>query len=117
MLVRTGMYHFEGSRTALYRVRYVLAHTGTFHLVLPCTRCTGFQMRAQHLHVAAKETASESLLFLTQLFPSIMMDTDFESRHNHPSHCVTRPGGNSNLDFECHLLVQNESQNAGHELG
>ena len=44
MLVRTGMYRFEVSRTALYRVRYVLARTSTYHLVLPCTRCTGFQM-------------------------------------------------------------------------
>jgi hypothetical protein len=44
MLVRTGMYHFEVSRTALYRVRHVLARTSTYHLVLPCTRCTGFQM-------------------------------------------------------------------------
>ena len=35
---------FEVSRTALYRVRYVLARTSTYHLVLPCTRCTGFQM-------------------------------------------------------------------------
>ncbi len=44
MLLRTGMYHFEVSRTALYRVRYVLARTSTYHLVWPCTRCTGFQM-------------------------------------------------------------------------
>jgi hypothetical protein len=44
ILVRTGMYHFEVSLTALYRVRYVLARTSTYHLVLPCTRCTGFQM-------------------------------------------------------------------------
>jgi hypothetical protein len=44
MLVRTGMYHFEVSRTALYRVRYVLARTSTYHLLMPCTRCTGFQM-------------------------------------------------------------------------
>ncbi len=38
MLVCTGtsMYHFEVSRTALYRVRYVpwLARTSTYHLVL-----------------------------------------------------------------------------------
>jgi hypothetical protein len=34
MLVRTGMYHFEVSRTALYRVRYELARTSTYHLVL-----------------------------------------------------------------------------------
>ncbi len=46
MSVRTGMYHFEVSRTAMYRVRYVLAHTGTYRHVLPCTRCTGFQMNA-----------------------------------------------------------------------
>jgi hypothetical protein len=46
MLVCTGMYHFEVSRTALYRVRYVLARTSTYHRVLPCTRCRGFQMKA-----------------------------------------------------------------------
>ncbi len=46
MLVHTGMYHFEVSRTALYQVRYVLARNSTYHLVLPCTRCTGFQMLA-----------------------------------------------------------------------
>ncbi len=28
------MYHFEVSRTALYRVRYELARTSTYHLVL-----------------------------------------------------------------------------------
>ena len=45
MLVRTGMYHFEVSRTAMYRVRYVLVRTSTYRHVLPCTRCTtGFQM-------------------------------------------------------------------------
>ena len=44
MSVRTGMYHFEVSRTAMYRVRYVLAHTSTYRHVLPCTRYTGFQM-------------------------------------------------------------------------
>ncbi len=44
MSVRTGMYHFEVSRTALYQVRYVLARTSAYHLVLPYTRCTGFQM-------------------------------------------------------------------------
>jgi hypothetical protein len=46
MSVRTGMYHFVVSRTAMYRVRYVLARTSTYRLVLPCTRCTGFQMFA-----------------------------------------------------------------------
>jgi hypothetical protein len=45
MSVRTGMYHFEVSRTAMYRVRYVLVRTSTYRHVLPCTRCTGFQMR------------------------------------------------------------------------
>jgi hypothetical protein len=46
MSVRTGMYHFEVSRTALYPLRpgYVPARTSTYHLVLPCTRGTGFQM-------------------------------------------------------------------------
>ena len=44
MSVRTGMYHFEVSRTAMYRVRYVLVRTSTYRHVLPCTRCTGFQM-------------------------------------------------------------------------
>jgi hypothetical protein len=70
MLARTGMYHFEVSRTALYRVRYVLARTSTYHLVLPrpvpCirSRCTGlgFQMRSQ-----AIVAASESLLSLFKL--------------------------------------------------
>jgi hypothetical protein len=38
------MYHFEVSCTTMYRVRYVLVRTSTYHLVLPCTRCTGFQM-------------------------------------------------------------------------
>ena len=44
MLVRTGMYHFDVSRTALYPLRYVPARTSTYHLVLPRTRGTGFQM-------------------------------------------------------------------------
>ena len=48
MSVRTGMYHFEVSRTAMYRVRYVLARTSTYRHVLPCTRCTGFQMYEYH---------------------------------------------------------------------
>jgi hypothetical protein len=38
MSVRTGMYHFEVSHTALYPLRYVPAPTSTYHLVLPCTR-------------------------------------------------------------------------------
>ncbi len=46
MLVRTGMFHFEVSRTALYPLAYAPAHTGTYHLVLPYTRGTGFQMFA-----------------------------------------------------------------------
>ena len=46
MSVRTGMYHFEVSRTAMYRVRYVLVRTSTYRHVLPCTRCTGFQMNS-----------------------------------------------------------------------
>ncbi len=41
---RTGMYHFEVSHTAMYRVSYVLVRTSTYRHVLPCTRCTGFQM-------------------------------------------------------------------------
>jgi hypothetical protein len=36
MSVRTGMYHFEVSRTAMYRVRYVLVCTSTYRHVLPC---------------------------------------------------------------------------------
>jgi hypothetical protein len=47
MSVRTGMYHFEVSRTAMYRVRYVLVRTSTYRHVLPCTRCTGFQMEGR----------------------------------------------------------------------
>ncbi len=39
------MYHFEASRTALYRVRRVLARTSTYHLVLP-----GFQMEMSYVH-------------------------------------------------------------------
>ena len=35
LFVHTGMYHFEVSRTAFYRVRYVLARASTYHLVLP----------------------------------------------------------------------------------
>ena len=51
MSVRTGMYHFEVSRTAMYRVRYVLAaRTSTYRHVLPCTRCTGFQMISANAH-------------------------------------------------------------------
>ncbi len=48
MSARTGMYHFEVSRTALYPLAYVLARTRTYHLVLTYhdTRGhgTGFQM-------------------------------------------------------------------------
>ncbi len=37
MSVRTGMYHFEVSRTAMYQVRYVLAHTRVaVHTVMYC---------------------------------------------------------------------------------
>ena len=54
MSVRTGMYHFEVSRTALYPLRYVPARTSTYHLVLPCTRCKGFQMSSPVDHVQPK---------------------------------------------------------------
>jgi hypothetical protein len=53
------MYHFEVSRTALYRVRYVLARTSTYHLVLPCTRCTGFQLTCRF-----KCAHMESLIYI-----------------------------------------------------
>jgi hypothetical protein len=55
LLVRTGMYHFEVSRTALYQVRYVLACTSTYHLVRPCTRCTGFQIMT-HWYLAGESS-------------------------------------------------------------
>jgi hypothetical protein len=44
MLLCTGMHHFEVSSTALYPLAYVPARTSTYHLVLPCTRGTGFQV-------------------------------------------------------------------------
>ncbi len=60
MSVLTGMYHFEVSRTALYPLAYVLAHTGTYHLVLPYTRghgdtvqdsrCQQFQVTSVYVH-------------------------------------------------------------------
>ncbi len=40
----TTSYNNTASRTALYPLRYVPACTSTYHLVLPCTRGTGFQM-------------------------------------------------------------------------
>ena len=46
MSVRTALYQFVVSCTALYPLAYVLAHTSTYHLVPPCTRGTGFQMAA-----------------------------------------------------------------------
>jgi hypothetical protein len=55
MSVRTGMYHLEVSRTAMYRVRYVLVRTSTYRHVLPCTRCTGFQMCAVLNHVLGRQ--------------------------------------------------------------
>jgi hypothetical protein len=58
MLERSDLYHFEVSRTALYRVRYVLARTSTYHLVLPCTRGTGFQMDRLWERVALPHTMS-----------------------------------------------------------
>jgi len=42
--VCTGMYNFDISRTASYPEEDVLVCTSTYHLVLPCTRGTGFQM-------------------------------------------------------------------------
>ncbi len=46
-LVCTGMYNFsfQVSCTALYPEEDVLVRTSTYHLVLPCTRGTGFQMK------------------------------------------------------------------------
>jgi hypothetical protein len=43
--VCTGMYNFAFSRTASYPEEDVLVRTRTYHLVLPCTRGTGFQMK------------------------------------------------------------------------
>ena len=42
--VCTGMYNFDISRTAMYPEKDVLVCTSTYHLVLPRTRGTGFQM-------------------------------------------------------------------------
>ena len=44
VLVCTGMYNFDISRTASYPEEDVLVCTSTYHLVLPRTRGTGFQM-------------------------------------------------------------------------
>ena len=46
VLVCTGMYNFDISRTASYPSpeEDVLVCTSTYHLVLPRTRGTGFQM-------------------------------------------------------------------------
>ena len=40
------MYNFDISRTAMYPEEDVLVCTSTYHLVLPRTRGTGFQMKA-----------------------------------------------------------------------
>jgi hypothetical protein len=68
MLVRTGhcMYHFEVSRTALYPRRYVPARSSTYHLVLPCTRGTGFQMICAFLLAKLEEHSSGGHLELCQ---------------------------------------------------
>jgi hypothetical protein len=60
MSVRTALYQFVVSCTALYPLAYVLAHTSTYHLVPPCTRGTGFQMAAD---VAALARAVSGLRF------------------------------------------------------
>ena len=44
-LVCTGMYNFAFPCTALYPEEDVLVRTSTYHLVLPCTKGTGFQMQ------------------------------------------------------------------------
>jgi hypothetical protein len=67
MSVRTGMYHFEVSRTAMYRVRYVLVRTSTYRHVLPCTRCTGFQMDVL-------DPQSDCLIDILFGLPSLNMD-------------------------------------------
>ena len=45
--VRTSLYNFDFSCTALHPEEDVLVRTRTYHLVLPCTRGTGFQMRTR----------------------------------------------------------------------
>ena len=47
--VCTGMYNFDISRTASYPEEDVLVRTSTYHLVLPRTRGTGFQMNPVNL--------------------------------------------------------------------
>ena len=50
--VCTGMYNFDISRTAMYPEEDVLVCTSTYHLVLPRTRGTGFQMYSSESYVA-----------------------------------------------------------------
>ncbi len=77
MSVRTGMYHFEVSRTAMYRVRYVLVRTSTYSHVLPCTRCTGFQMTGRLFPFFGQHSSSGTpvfsicLVYTTYIIPYI----------------------------------------------
>ena len=58
--VCTGMYNFDISRTAMYPEEDVLVCTSTYHLVLPRTRGTGFQMHKAFGRLAARLEAKEA---------------------------------------------------------
>jgi hypothetical protein len=82
MSVRTGMYHFEVSRTAMYRVRYVLARTSTNRLVLPCTRCTGFQMWQVPYPGRSEVSLQSSLQFWFKQLERLLQMTQKIRSHN-----------------------------------
>ena len=89
MSVRTGMYHFEVqvSRTAMYRVRYVLVRTSTYRHVLPCTRCTGFQMPGlrvtSFLFVSCRSLTSFPTLHSASSLGTLSPRASNQSRRHH----------------------------------
>jgi hypothetical protein len=74
----------------LYRLAYVLAHTSTYHLVLPYTRGTGFQMRisqyilsiSQHIRLAKSisQYMSRYMIISVTQYMSVYLSMKFSDK-------------------------------------
>jgi len=78
--VCTGMYNFDISRTASYPEEDVLVCTSTYHLVLPRTRGTGFQMSKKR---SKSHRDSDTLVSQVQLEVSTSSSSLSSCHHDH----------------------------------
>ncbi len=104
MSVRTGLYQFEVSCTALYPLAYVPACTTLYHLVPPCTRGTGFQMYFHWFVDEADSCCVDTVCVYVLLDPVTQQFICVDSRFNHRSYFIATLLGSSDVGT-CNKVV------------